>query len=82
MKTDLPEHKQPESDHRNAIEGKAEECGETENASCASREGGHRGPAVLHHCLVIRDRRLAEGFHLVGGKLMRDQLYRCCFHLP
>ena len=41
MKTDLPEHKQPESDNRNAIEGKAEEGGEAENASCGSREGGH-----------------------------------------
>ena len=41
MKTDLPEHKQPESDNRNAIEGKAEEGGEAKNASSGSREGGH-----------------------------------------
>lgn len=64
MRTDLPEHKQPESDHRNAIEGKAEKSGEAQNASCASREGGHRGPAVLHHGLVVRDRCLAEGLDL------------------
>ena len=78
----LPEYKQPESNNRDPIEGKAVEGGESQNASSASREGGHRGPAVLHHRLVVRDRRLAEGFHLAGGKLMRDQLHKCGFHLP
>ena len=63
----LPEHKQPEGDNRYPIEGKAIESGEAKDACCAPREGGHRGPAVLHHCLVVRDRRLTEGFHLRGS---------------
>ena len=36
MKSDLPEHKQPESDNRNSIEGKAEESGKSKNAGSAS----------------------------------------------
>ena len=41
MMTDLPKHKEPESYNRDAIEGKAEESGEAENASRGSREGSH-----------------------------------------
>lgn len=80
LSTSFEYKEEGEEERGKEVEDKTVQCSQTKNARCGSRQGRHRGPAVIQHSGISPDSHLAdELWSFTFGYQRRHALLRLCF---